>query len=163
MYPDDRVLVAMMNSPADWERVQAEGWYRLPVNHAPPVVPHIDWLAFYFGRNFADNKWAIHHYARVTGHELLTRRQLIPAEPTHPRAEQWYYKFSLGPIQFRLPPIVSDKWRLFTFILTTGDRFEAAGEVGDLLRDVSAGGQPFVVLKETEMACRFSYRPEGDD
>ncbi|MFN8456153.1 MAG: hypothetical protein U0401_16040 [Anaerolineae bacterium] len=46
IYPDDRVLVAVMNNEADWRRVQDEHWYRLPVKHAPEGTPHFDWLAF---------------------------------------------------------------------------------------------------------------------
>ncbi|RME97493.1 MAG: hypothetical protein D6768_19520 [Chloroflexi bacterium] len=150
IYPDDRVLVAVMNNLEDWRRVQDEGWYRIPVKRAPPPVPNIDWLAFYQTRVFGDDRWAVHYFARVTGHELLTRRELLPAEPEHPRAGQWYYKLNLGPLHHKLPPIVSDKWRRITFVFTTGDRFEAATEIGGLLKDTDAGGLPFVTLKEAE-------------
>ena len=37
MYPDDQVLVAIMNNRADWERVQGEGWYRIPAKKAPSI------------------------------------------------------------------------------------------------------------------------------
>jgi hypothetical protein len=53
MYPDDRVLVAVMNNPADWQLVQSEGWYRIPTKKAPSEVPHLDWFAFYFTSDFA--------------------------------------------------------------------------------------------------------------
>ena len=43
---------------------------------------------------------------------------------------------------------MADRWRRVTFIFTTGDRFEAATEIGDLLKDESPGGYPFVTLKE---------------
>ncbi len=150
IYPDDRVLVAIMNSRADWQRVQTEGWYRLPAKRAPGHVPNIDWLAFYFAKAFGPDKWAVHYYARVEGHELLTRRDLIPTEPDHKRAGDWYYKLMIGPLQHKLPPIVSDTWRRITFIMTTGDRFEAAREIKDLFADHSPTGQPFVVLKEEQ-------------
>ena len=149
IYPDDRVLIAVMNNKKDWQRVQDEHWYRIPAKHAPEQVPNIDIIGFYFTKPFGENKWAVHYYARVTGHELVTRQDLIPAEPHHKRADQWYYKIELGPLHHKLPPILSDKWRRITFILTTGDRFEAATEVGDLLADVSQTGHPFVTLKES--------------
>ncbi len=151
IYPDDRVLVAVMNNQADWQRVQTDGWYRLPVKHAPPESPYFDWLAFYFTGAFGNDKWAIHYYAPVHGHELLTRRDLIPTQPDHKRAEEWYYKFSLGPLQHRLPPIVTNEWRRITFIVTSGDRFEAAEELGDLLKGYSPSGKSYVTLKEGEM------------
>lgn len=150
MHPDDRVLVAIMNNQKDWQRVQDEHWYRLPVKHAPPGSPHFDWIAFYFTRVFKDNKWAIHFYAPILGHELLTRRDLIPSEPHHKRAGNWYYKLALGPLHHKLPPISSETWRRITFIVTTGDRFEAAREIKDLYADQSPTGNPFVTLKEQQ-------------
>lgn len=117
IYPDERVLVAIVNNQEDWERVQDEHWYRLPVKHAPPNSPNFDWIAFYFSKIFNEDKWAIHFYARILGHELLTRRDLIPSEPNHKRAGDWYYKLALGPLQYKLPPIVSDSWRRIAFIV----------------------------------------------
>lgn len=148
IYPDDRVLVAIMNNLQDWQRVQDEHWYRLPVKHAPANAPNFDWIAFYFSKVFNADKWAIHFCAPILGHELLTRLDLLPAEPQHRRAHDWYYKLTLGPLQHKLPPIVSDTWRRITFIATTGDRFEAAREITDLYADQSPGGYPFVTLKE---------------
>jgi hypothetical protein len=148
MYPDDRVLVAILNSQRDWARVQDEGWYRLPVKHAPPGTPDFDWLAFYFTKDFGDDRWAVHYYAAIRGHELVTRRDLIPAEPDHPRAGQWYYKLQLGPLQHKLPPIVSARWRRITFIVTSGDRFMQAAEINDLFEQESPAGRLYVKLRE---------------
>lgn len=148
IYPDDRVLVAVMNNPADWQQVLDEGWYRLPAKHAPSQIPYIDWLAFYFTKAFGVDKWAIHYYARVIGHEMVTRRDLIPDQADHKRANDWYYRLSLDTIQHKLPPIEANRWRRITFIMTTGDRFEAAREIGDLFKDYSPQGHPYVVLKE---------------
>jgi hypothetical protein len=44
----------------------------------------------YSTKVFKDDKWAIHYYAPIQGHELATRRDLIPSEPDHPRAGNWY-------------------------------------------------------------------------
>jgi hypothetical protein len=148
VYDDDRVLVAILNSQRDWARVQDEGWYRLPVKHAPPGTPDFDWLAFYFTKDFGDDRWAVHYYAAIQGHELVTRRDLIPSEPDHPRAGQWYYKLQLGPLQHKLPPIVSARWRRITFIVTTGDRFMQAAEINDLFEQESPAGRLYVKLRE---------------
>ena len=148
MYPEDRILVAIMNNPRDWEVAQTEGWYRIPVKKAPPDIPNIDYLAFYFTAKFGSDKWAIHYYAPVEGHELLTRAQLFPRQPNHPRAGNWYYKLMLGPLRHKLPPIVSTKWKRITFILTTGDRFERALEINDLFQRESSSGRQYVTLKE---------------
>jgi hypothetical protein len=76
-----------------------------------------------YTKTFGDDRWAIHYYARIQGHELVTRRDLIPAEPDHPRAGNWYYALQLGPLEHKLPPIVAHRWRRVTFIVTSGDRF----------------------------------------
>jgi hypothetical protein len=73
---------------------------------------------------------------------------MIPSEPDHKRAGVWYYKLELGPLQHKLPPIISENWRRISFIVTTGDRFEAAEEIKDLYSDQSPAGYPFVTLKE---------------
>ena len=151
IYPDDRILVVIMNNKNDWQRVLDEGWYRIPVKHAPEGTPNFDYLAFYFTKAFDSDKWAIHYYAHIEGHELLTRKDLIPAEPNHKRAKHWYYQFQLGPLQHKLPPIVSRNWRRITFIVTTGDRFEAAEEINDLFEDESPAGQLYVTLKEMDI------------
>lgn len=148
MYPDDRVLVAIMNNRRDWDIAQDEGWYRLPTKHAPSDTPNFDYLAFYFTKVFKDDRWAIHYYARIEGHELLTRRDLIPSEPDHPRAGQWYYQLQLGPLQHKIPPIISTRWRRITFIVTMGDRFMQAVEINDLFERESPAGQLYVQLKE---------------
>jgi hypothetical protein len=131
MHPEDRVLVAVMNRPKDFEIAQREGWYRLPERRATAGA-YFEYVAFYFTAAFAGQKWAIHYYARRLGHELVTRRQLLPDEPDHPRAGERYYKLQLGPLQRRDPPIVSLRWRRIAFIHTTWDRFEAAEEINDL-------------------------------
>jgi hypothetical protein len=148
MHPDDRVLVAIMNNRRDWALVENEGWYRVPVKHAPPGAPDFDWLAFYFTKTFKQDKWAVHYYAPIRGHELVTRRDLIPSEPDHPRAGQWYYALQLGPLEHKLPPIVAHRWRRVTFIVTSGDRFMNAHEINDLFEQESPVGQLYVRLKE---------------
>jgi hypothetical protein len=97
---------------------------------------------------FGSNKWAIHYYAHIEGHELLTRRDLIPGEADHKRAGEWYYKLTLSPVRHKLPPIISHNWRRITFIITTGDRFETAEEINDLFETSSTAGRLYVTLKE---------------
>ena len=37
-----------LNNKQDWQRVLDEGWYRIPVKHAPEPAPQVDIIAFYF-------------------------------------------------------------------------------------------------------------------
>ena len=165
MHPEDRVLVAVMNRPKDFELAQSEGWYRLPERKATAGA-FFEYVAFYFTAAFADSKWAIHYFARRLGHELLTRRELLPDEPDHARADDLYYKLQLGPLQRREPPIVSLRWRRISFIHTTWDRFEAAEEINDLFVE----GDQFVdrlyhALRESDMAPerQFPVRESGTE
>ena len=163
MYPEDRVLVAYMPDPADFEILRTEGWYRLPEKHAPKGL-HAEYYAFYFGRRFGENKWAIHYYARQLGFELLTRRELIPDEPDHPRAGERYYKVSFGPLQKLEEPIISLRWRRITFIHTTWDRFQDAREINDLFVDGGAYvDRLFATLKERGFQPEFNFKMREPD
>jgi hypothetical protein len=146
--PDARVLVCLINRPRDLEIARWDHWYRIPVKHAPPDYM-ADVLAFYLSAPFGDEKWAIHEYAEVRGHELVRRVDLFPTEPTHPRANELYYKMQLGPLQRLSRPIPSLKWRRIAFIQTTGDRFLNALEVSELVEN-HTGGDRFVQLMEDD-------------
>jgi hypothetical protein len=111
----------------------------------------------YYTKVFKDDKWAIHYYAPIQGHELVTRRDLIPSEPDHPRAGNWYYALQLGPLEHKLPPIVAHRWRRVTFIVTSGDRFTNAHEISDLFEQESPVGQLFVRLKEMGIAVEREW------
>ena len=163
IYPDDRILVAIMNNKKDWQRVLDEGWYRIPVKHAPEGTPDFDFIAFCQTKVFDSDKWAIHCYARIEGHELMTRKDLIPSQPNHKRANNWYYQLQLGPLQHKLPPIVSTNWRRITFIITTGDRFEVAEEINDLFEKESPVGRLYITLKEVGLHAErnFPLKEEG--
>ncbi len=157
MHPEDRVLVAVMSRPKDFEIARDQGWYRVPMERAPRGV-HFEYVAFYFTAAFAEERWAVHYYARRLGHELVTRGELLPDEPDHPRAGEPYYKLQLGPLQRREPPIVSQRWRRVSFIHTTWDRFQAAEELNDLF----AEGGEFVdrlyhALRESDLAPERCY------
>lgn len=160
MYPEDRVLVAYMPSPADFSLVQNEGWYRIPQKFAPKGL-YAEYVAFYFGSKFGDEKWAIHYYAERLGHELVSRRELLPDEPDHPRADELYYKVQLGRLRQLSRPIISLRWRRVTFMHTTWDRFQDAVELNDLFVD---GGEyvdrVYAVLKDRGIRAERNYRVE---
>ena len=158
MYPDDRVLVAYMPDPADFDLLRREGWYRIPAKSAPKGL-YAEYFAFYFGRRFGPEKWAVHYYAERLGHELVTRRELFPDQLDHPRAAEAYYKVQLGPLQKLERPIVSLRWRRVLFIHTTGDRFETAVELNDLF--VSGGDlidRLYIALKDRGIQAERNYR-----
>jgi hypothetical protein len=145
-HASDRVLVAIMNNPRDFEIARDEGWYRVPARHAPQSTTEAAVLALYFTKAFDDEKWSIRWYGAVRGHELARRRDLFPGESDHPRADEPYYKLQLGPLIELELPIYSLRWRRITFIETSWDRFSAAEEINDLYASGADG--LFVTLKE---------------
>jgi hypothetical protein len=129
--PEDLVLVSVITDPRDLEIARVLGWYRIPVASTPKTL-RVDWIAFYLTSAFGDEKWSIRYLARVRGHELVRRRELLRDEPDHLRADEPYFKIQLGPLVQLPKPILSRRWRRFTFLYTTGERLVRADEIKDL-------------------------------
>jgi hypothetical protein len=131
VYPEDRVLVGVINRQRDFERAQVEHWYRVPLGQAPKGI-HAEYIAFFFSRAFKELNGGIHYYARRTGVELVRRRDLLPDEASHPRASALYHKIQFGELRRKDPPIVNSDRRGVAFIYTTWDRFSDARVLADL-------------------------------
>lgn len=134
MYPEDRVLVGVINRQRDLDKVRYEHWYRVPQSRIPKGV-HAEYIAFFLSRAFKDMNGGIHYYARRTGVELVRRRDLLPDEDIHSRADCVYYKLQLGELRRKDPPVLNPSKRAIAFIYTTWDRFENAREIADLYSD----------------------------
>lgn len=134
MYPEDRVLVAVINRKRDLVYAQHEHWYRIPFQQAANGI-YAEYVAFFLSRAFGEQNGGIHYYAQRTGLELVRRRDLLPGEPDHPRADCWYHKLQLGELRRKDPPILNPTRRRVAFIFTTWDRFCAARQVADLYSD----------------------------
>lgn len=134
MYPEDRVLVAVINREHDLVIAQREHWYRVPVQQAPSGV-HAEYIAFFLSRAFKEQNGGVHYYARRTGVELARRRDLLPDEASHPRADCLYHKLQFGELRRKEPPILNPTRRSIAFIFTTWDRFCAARILADLYSD----------------------------
>ena len=117
---------------------------------APPSTGEAAYIAFYFTKAFGEERWAIHWYAPVRGHELKRRRDLLPDEADHPRADHAYYAMQLGPLERLEPPIISLRWRRIAFIETSWDRFQMAQEINELYASGADG--LFVTLKDMGLA-----------
>jgi hypothetical protein len=89
---------------------------------------------------------------------MVRRRDLLPDEADHPRADQAYYKLQIGPLERLEPPIISLRWRWVTFIETTWDRFQAAQEINGLY---ALGADGLFFLEKSGFAgarhCRFAH------
>ena len=129
MYPEDRVLVGVINRKRDFEHALHDHWYRIPQARAPHSID-AKYVAFYFSRAFKAQNGGIHYFAERTGYELVRRRDLLPAETQ--RADDLYFKLELGPMREKMPPILNPTARPISFIYTTWDRFVTAATIADL-------------------------------
>ncbi|MGQ9707277.1 MAG: endonuclease domain-containing protein [bacterium] len=124
-------LVAVITRKKDWAILREKGWYRIPVKNAPEGLNHIRYIAFYQTKVFAE-KWAVNYYARVKDIKTLRRIELLPDEPEHQRAHEWYHRIDIGELQ-RLPnPIPSRRGRPVVFIPTTLEKLLTAKEINEL-------------------------------
>ncbi|MFN8531040.1 MAG: hypothetical protein U0670_20755 [Anaerolineae bacterium] len=148
MYPEDRVLVGVINRKRDLDLLLAEHWYRIPQGRMPRGV-HTEYLSFFLSGAAAPRTSldasstpsepakrtslpGIHWFAEYRGVELVYRHQLLPKEADHPRANEVYYKIQVGELRAKTPPILNPTRRSLTFIYTTWDRFLLAQTIPDL-------------------------------
>jgi len=130
-YPDDRVLIGVVNRRRDFEAIRDEGWYRVPLFSAPLCVD-ADYLAFYLSGRFSPYGGMISFYARRTGFELARRVDLLPDEATHPRANHLYFKLQFRALEIKAWPITNPTKRPISFIYTNWERFNRAVVIADL-------------------------------
>ena len=143
----------------DLEIARLLGWYRIRLKSAPKVL-EVDTLAFYQTSAFGSQHGGrIEHFAALRGHELVTRRTLFRDEPDHPRANEEYFKLSIGPLQTLPEPIPAGKWKRITFLYTTGDRFINAREIHDLLVGAEERAGLWRILRERALQSG-QYRAE---
>lgn len=127
------LLIAVIPSPKDLQIARMLGWYRIPLKFAPKMID-VDYLAFYQGSNFGEeHRWQIEYLAECRGHELTTRCELLRTEINHPRAKEEYYKIQLGPLMKVPAAIKAEKWKRITFFYTTGELFNRARSINDLV------------------------------
>lgn len=128
---DDLILIAILKRPRDLDIARVLGWYRIPLATVPKTI-RVDWLAFYQTAAFGEQRWSVRYGARVKGHELVTRKEILHDEPDHPRANEPYFKIQLGRM-ISLPRVIHSKsWRRFSFLYTTGARLNSAHDLRDL-------------------------------
>lgn len=125
------VLVAVMNNREDLRRAREEGWYRIPLARAPSPLS-AQYLAFYLTSALGSEGAAVRYWAEIERCEVLRRRDLLPEEADHPRADGLYLCLRLGPLQDLERPVPARRWRRMAFVSTTWERLERADDVRDL-------------------------------
>jgi hypothetical protein len=123
--------VAVITRPRDLQLAREQGWYRIPLAHAPRQLA-ADYLAFYQTAAFGSERWAVRYYAPILRYRLTTRRELLPDEPDHPRATDRYYSLELGALCPLPRPVPAARLRRITFIATTFGQLGRARDVREL-------------------------------
>ena len=131
MFPEDRVLVGVINRVRDLRYARDEHWYRIPAEQMPYGV-NVEYLAFYLSRAFREKNGGIYYFASIRGIELVLRTDILPREISHRHADRQYYRVALGELQVKEPPVLNPSKRPIAFIYTTWDRFVQACEVREL-------------------------------
>jgi len=126
-----RVLVVIVNRPRDLAAARDEGWYRIPLARAPRAL-HAEYLAFYQTAVFGAERWAVRYLAPVRAVGIATRAALLPAEAGHPRADERYYRFAIGPLLALPVPVLSRRLRRIAFIATTAGQLLRARDLNEL-------------------------------
>ena len=128
------VLVAILKEESDLTILLEQKWYRIPVAKKPKRWPP-QWLAFYQGKQFGRDAYAINYYGRAGTIDIVGRRELFPDEPPNEKSDRRYYRVQLESVE-RLPrPIYSNRPRRIVFIPTTWEKFGSATEINDLFDD----------------------------
>ena len=129
------VLVAIVNNVHDFAVARDHHWYRVPIDNVEKRLKNCwppQWLAFYQTKDFGEEAYAVHYYARVLSLRERGRHDLFPDEPPNAKSHRRYYQLMLDHLQ-RLPtPIVSRRFRRVIFIPTTMMKLYTASELHDL-------------------------------
>lgn len=161
------VLVAVVNNARDLRLAREAHWYRIPVRHAPRQIA-AEYLALYQTGAFGAEGRRINYYAPILRYHLSTRRQLLPDEPDHPRAEESYFKLELGELMTLPTPIPAGRQTRITFIYTTLAHLFRAHDVSDLWLREAARQKLYAAVRERGLAVECWYpvamgnRPEAD-
>ena len=152
-------MVAVVNNKTDLARAKEEQWYRIPVKRAPRQIA-AEYLALYQTGKFGANGKRINYFAPILRYHLVTRAELLPDQPDHPRAADQYFRLELGKSQ-TLEPIPNKT------PYTTLERLFHA-KIRDLwLRD-AARQKLYAAIRERGLSveCRYPVdmgdRPEAD-
>lgn len=161
---DAPALVVVLNNLDDLVRAQTQRWYRIPFARAPRRIG-ADFLAFYQTAAFPQGeRWSVRWVASVQGYRIATRRELIPEEPDHPRADARYHRIALGELTLLPHPIPSRRLRRITFIQTTIQSLCEATEINQLWRRTPGQERMWQALQQAGLADETEHEyPLIDD
>jgi len=109
--PRPDALVCVIKTKKDRDILLEEKWYRIPLSHAPRRKPKF--LAFYQGAAFKEAGERIELYGRIKYWRLKKRKEILPEEKKHPRANELYLQFFLSRVsKLRKPALNRGRVRI---------------------------------------------------
>lgn len=127
---DKSVLVGVIKDKRDLGALLTKRWYRIPVLYAPKRK--FKYLAFYQPAGFASQGKQILYYARILNQHMARRRDLLPDEPDHPRANDQYFLFRVDKVKKLSRPIRNKIPRRIYFGFTTLGRLRKSQNILEL-------------------------------
>lgn len=152
MHPADFVLIAYIPTPADLQRAQEAHWYRIPLVHAPLALRHARAIAFYQGRAFGEARWQVAWWSYIEQVSVVRRRDLLPEEPQHPHANDFYVKVHLAELKPRVPPLVGQKGRRLLFKTITWSAFCRAESLEELFNEYRLEKDPLYAIIRSQLS-----------
>lgn len=159
----DPVLIVLLPHPRDLALAQG-GSYRIPMRHAPAALASARALAFYQPASFGEAaRWQVAWWAEVRAVGMQRRRDLLPDEATHPRADEWYAVVALGPLQPFEPPLQASRGRRFLYIPTRWGTLRHCGSLDELLRHAPrpVADDLLYGLIQQQVEGQAAIRPDG--
>jgi very-short-patch-repair endonuclease len=131
----DEMLLVIFKYKYSLTYLQDEGWYHIPVDHAPRSFKTANWLCFYQGKAFGNEAYRVQYYGEIEDYEVVPYRELFPNRFDSQKSDWPYYKVRLKELK-RLPePILSFRPRRLSFVPTTWAKFETATQINDLFNE----------------------------
>jgi very-short-patch-repair endonuclease len=163
-HPPVDALVAIVRTRADFEHIRAGRWYRVPAASAPAALlgGQVRTLAFYLPKAFGEYAWQVYWTAPLLQTSVAPRRQLLPNEPNHRRADEPYLRLELGPLGHLPRPIRSRRLRRIVFIPTTAAKLEDAEEINDLFHASPLEDTVWTALKAEGVEAEREFFVPGD-
>lgn len=121
------VLVAVLKKQYDLNILLTEKWYRIPVANCPRL--RFEYIAFYQPAGFGADGKRIRYYAKISNYKIYKRKNLLPNEPNHPRADEYYLKFFITNIRQLASPIRNIIPRRISFGFTTLKQLKRAKNI----------------------------------
>ena len=134
------ILIGIVNTIEDQERVLNGKWYRIPLDKAPPelVLGNISWLVPYWTQALRTKplEAALTHRIPVIEITEVTRQQLFPDESENAKSDSKYYKLSLGiPEVLKTPILQSPGYKRLVFATTNLYKLTHGTTLADVIKD----------------------------